>query len=62
MEQKNRPMNELNKKDFNYSNSELEFLQLARDLATQYQEVYNDKKLELKADSLESSTPQKSKK
>lgn len=62
MEQKNRPMNELNKKDFNYSNSELEFLQLARDLATQYQEVYNDKKLELKDDSLESSTPQKSKK
>lgn len=62
MEQKNRPMNELNKKDFNYSNSELEFLQLARDLATQYQEVYNDKKLELKVDSLESSTPQKSKK
>ena len=62
MEQKNRPMNESNKNDFNYSNSELEFLQLARDLATQYQEVYNDKKLELKADSLESSTPQKSKK
>ena len=62
MEQKNRPMNESNKNDFNYSNSELEFLQLARDLATQYQEVYNDKKLELKDDSLESSTPQKSKK
>lgn len=62
MEQKNSSIKDSNEKEFNYNNSELEFLQLARDLATQYQEVYNDKISKINGDSLDSSTLQKAKK
>lgn len=63
MEQKNRKViNGYSDKDFNFTSQDLEFLQLARDLATQYQEVYNDKISKINSDSLDSSTLQKAKK
>lgn len=63
MEQKDRKViNGYSDKNFNYSNHDLEFLQLARDLATQYQEIYNEKRLEIKSETSEANTPQKTKK
>lgn len=63
MEQKNRKViNGYSDKDFNFTSQDLEFLQLARDLATQYQEIYNEKKMEIKSETPEENTPQKTKK
>lgn len=60
MEQKNnKVINGYKTTEKNYTNSELEFLQQARDLAIKYQDIYNEKKLTATHDSTREETPQK---
>lgn len=60
MEQKNnKVINSYKTTEKNYTNSELEFLQQARDLAIKYQDIYNEKKLTETHDSTREETPQK---
>ena len=48
--------------DKNYTSSELEFLQEARELAIKYQNIYNEKKLDESINSTELEPTQKTKK
>ena len=63
MEQKNKlTISGYKNTEMNYTSSELEFLQEARDLAIKYQNIYNEKKLDENTNSPELEPPQKTKK
>ena len=63
MEQKNKlTISGYKNAETNYTSSELEFLQQARDLAVKYQDIYNEKKLNESINSSEIEPLQKTKK